>query len=83
MKFIPLNTRKKQCKREPLKNKKTRELIAKLEDHLKSKVGIPRIKFGKKQRVETLINEVLVFAKHLRFEKGEWSTRTVVILKWM
>ncbi len=74
------NTRKKQGKREYLKNNKTRELIAKLETHFKSKVDVPRIKFGKKQSVETLINEeVLVFAKHLRSEKREWTPRSVII----
>ena len=41
---------------------------------------IPRIKFGKKQSVETLINEeILVFAKHLRAENGEWVPRIVII----
>ncbi len=73
-------TRTKQGRREYHKNNKTRELIAKLETKFKSKVDIPRIKFGKKQSVETLINEeVLVFAKHLRSEKCEWTPRSVII----
>jgi CRISPR/Cas system-associated endonuclease Cas1 len=46
---IENNTRKKQGKREYLKKKKTIDLIAKLEVHFKSKVDVPRIKFGKKQ----------------------------------
>jgi len=39
-------------------------------------VEVPRIKVGKKQTVETLINEeTLLFAKYLRNERREWNPR--------
>jgi len=41
-------------------------------------VDIPRIKVGKKQEIETLINEeVYLFAKYLRKERKEWKPRIV------
>jgi hypothetical protein len=39
-------------------------------------VEIPRIRVGKKQTIETLINEeALLFAKYLRTEKNTWIPR--------
>jgi hypothetical protein len=39
-------------------------------------VEIPRIRQGKKQTLDTLINEeALLFAKFLRSEKKEWNPR--------
>ena len=39
-------------------------------------VEIPRIKVGKKQTIETLINEeALLLAKFLRNERKEWVPR--------
>jgi hypothetical protein len=41
-----------------------------------SKVDIPRIKHGKKQTLETLINEeALLFANFLRHEHESWVPR--------
>lgn len=41
-------------------------------------VQVPRIKYGSKQTIDTLINEeALLFAKYLRQEKNEWSPRLV------
>ena len=41
-----------------------------------AQVEIPRIKVGKKQTLETLINEeALIFAKHLRNERQTWTPR--------
>ena len=63
-------TRKKIGKREYLNNQLTRQLMKKLEILFKSEVEIPRIKVGKKQALETLVNEeALLFAKYLRAKK--------------
>jgi hypothetical protein len=44
-----------------------------------ARVGIPRIKVGERQTIETLINEeALLFAKYLRNEKREWLPRISV-----
>ena len=41
-------------------------------------VHIPRIRVGKQQTVETLINEeALLFAKYLRHERQHWNPRIV------
>jgi hypothetical protein len=42
----------------------------------KRKVEIPRIKHGKRQTLDTLINEeALLLAKFLRNERQEWKSR--------
>ena len=47
-----------------------------LDTFFESKVEIPRIRHGKKQRIETLINEeALLLAKYLRDEKSSWIPR--------
>lgn len=72
--------RKKQGKREYLTNKKTGELIKALNSILKSNIEIPRIKVGKKQTIETLINEeVLLFAMYLREDRKTWIPRIPVL----
>jgi hypothetical protein len=41
-----------------------------------SSVEIPRIKVGKRQTIDTLINEeALLLAKYLRNEKKKWNPR--------
>jgi hypothetical protein len=41
-------------------------------------VEVPRIKVGKKQTLETLINEeALLFAKYLRGEKETWVPKII------
>ncbi|MEM3697770.1 MAG: hypothetical protein QXQ94_09785 [Candidatus Bathyarchaeia archaeon] len=43
-------------------------------------INIPRIKHGKSQTVETLINEeAYLLAKYLRNEKPEWKLRFVCL----
>ncbi len=45
-----------------------------------TEVNIPRIRYGKKQTLDTLINEeALVLAKFLRNERKEWNPRLVDI----
>ena len=68
--------RTKRGKRQYLNNQKTRELIAKSNSLFESKVEIPRIKHGKRQTLDTLINEeALLLAKFLRDEKQTWIPR--------
>jgi hypothetical protein len=70
--------RKKKGKREYLNNQLTRDFMRKLAKLLESTVEVPRIKVGKKQTIETLINEeALVFAKYLRNTINEWNPRSV------
>jgi hypothetical protein len=48
-----------------------------LDEFFMSKIEIPRIRVGKKQTIETLINEeALLFAKFLRKEQKVWLPRT-------
>jgi hypothetical protein len=47
-----------------------------LDGYCDSMVDIPRIKIGKKQRIETLINEeALLLAKYLRNEIKNWKPK--------
>ena len=70
--------RNKTGKRIYLKNEKTRKLIEKLYEYFENKVEIPRIRIGKKQKIETLINEeLLLFAKYLRDERRTWIPRII------
>ena len=51
-------------------------MMKELEKYFESKVEIPLIRQGKKQRVETLINEeTLLLAKYLRDERSNWMPR--------
>ena len=62
-------SRSKKSKREYLNDIKTKELTTQLNRFFESTVGIPRIKVGKRQSIETLINEeALLFAKCVRNE---------------
>ena len=52
----------------------------KLDNLFESRIEIPRIKIGKRQTLETLINEeVLLLAKYLRNECDKWTPRIVNI----
>jgi hypothetical protein len=51
-----------------------------LNNLFKRKVEIPRIRHGKRQTLDTLINEeALLLAKFLRNERKEWNPRIVGI----
>jgi CRISPR-associated protein Cas1 len=68
----------KKGKRQYLDKEKNRELIARLNKYFETKVDIARIKRGRRQEIETLINEeALLFAKYLRDEKPTWNPRIV------
>ena len=70
--------RKKQGKREYLNNQLTHKLMKSLDKCFESTVDVPRIRFGKKQTIETLIHEeAQIFAKYLRGERENWSPRLI------
>ena len=70
-------SRNKRGKRVYLNDARTRDLMREIDKFFESIVEIPRIKVGKKQTIETLINEeALLFAKFLRSESKKWITRT-------
>lgn len=42
-------------------------------------VEVPRIRIGRRQTIETLINEeALLFTKYLRDERGTWVPRIII-----
>ena len=66
----------KKGKREYLSDSLTSDLVRSLNEYFESKVEIPRIRLGKQQKIETLINEeALLFAQFLRNERRTWIPR--------
>ena len=73
-------TRKRKSKREYLSDTETRRMMKELNGYFESKVEIPLIRHGGRQRIETLINEeALLFAKFLRDESKTWVPRVIVV----
>ena len=69
-------TRNRKGYREYLNDQKTKKMMRKLNDYFDSKIEIPRIRSGKQQRIETLINEeALLLAKYIRIEIKTWEPR--------
>jgi len=69
-------SKSRKGKREYLNDVKTREMMRELNDYFDNKIEIPLIRYGKRQRIETLINEdTLLLAKHIRSEIHEWKPR--------
>jgi len=69
---------KRKGKREYLNDSHTGPLLKELNQYFQSKVGIPRMRMGGEQEIETLINEeALLFARYLRNERKEWVSRIV------
>jgi len=67
---------KKRGKRVFLNHFKADELIENLDLLFYKMVEIPRMKVGKKQSIETLLNEeALLLAKFLRGERKTWIPR--------
>ena len=67
---------KRKGKRECLNRSKTREMMKQLYKYFESKVEVPRIRVGKRQTIETLINEeAMLLAKFLRGERDSWTPR--------
>ena len=73
-------SRKRKGKREYLNDAETRRMMRELEGFFESKVEIPLIRHGKKQRIETLINEeALLLAKYFRDEMEDWTPRIATV----
>jgi len=69
-------SRKRKGKREYLNDIKTRYLMRNLNKYFEELVEVPRIRVGRRQTIETLINEeALLFAKFLREERKIWLPR--------
>jgi CRISPR-associated protein Cas1 len=69
-------SRRKIGKREYLNDYDSKGLMYGLNRFFESEIEIPRIRVGKRQTFETLINEeALLFAKYLRGEKKDWIPR--------
>ena len=80
-KLIITFSRNKKGKREYLNDSLTSDLSRKLNGFFESKVDVPRIMYGKRQTIETLINEeALLLAKYLRGETESWIPRTPFLL---
>jgi CRISPR-associated protein Cas1 len=63
-------------KREYLNDSLTHILIKSLNNYFQTKIEIPRIRVGKKQEIETLINEeAMLLGMYLRNEKKDWIPR--------
>ncbi len=59
-----------------LNESRTSDLMKKINGYSEGKVEVPRIKHGKTQTLDTLINEeALLFARYLRKEKERWNPR--------
>jgi len=70
-------TRTKKGKRVYLSDTQTRDLMKQLDTFFESTVEIPRIQIGKKQSIESLMNEeALLFANFLGNEQDKWMPRT-------
>jgi CRISPR/Cas system-associated endonuclease Cas1 len=70
-------SKNRKGKREYLKDKKTREMMKKLNGFFEKRVDVPLIRHGKRQRIDTLINEeALLLAKYIRKEIPQWIPRS-------
>lgn len=75
-------SKKKMGKREYLNNSDTGDLMKKLDGFFESMINVPRIKFGKKQSIESLIEEEsYLFARYLRNEASHWAPRSLILSK--
>ncbi len=69
-------SRSRKGRREYLNDTKTKEMMRELNDYFDTKIKLPRIRSGKRQRIETLINEeALLLANYLRGERSAWVPR--------
>ncbi|HML03805.1 MAG TPA: hypothetical protein VK487_10620 [Candidatus Bathyarchaeia archaeon] len=69
---------KRKGKREYLNDSLTHRsgLIKSLNEYFNTKVEIPRIRVGKRQEIETLINEeAMLLGMYLRNERKDWIPR--------
>jgi hypothetical protein len=63
-----------------LKEDKNKAFSKELNAYFTTKVNLPRIHMGRKQKIETLIaEEALQFARYLREEIPSWSPRIAAL----
>ena len=68
--------KKKMGKRVYLKDSLTKDMVVKLFDFFQTKVYIPRVKRGRRQEIETLINEeAFLMSRYLRLKGEIWIPR--------
>jgi len=73
-----LASRSRKGRREYLNDSKTKELMRQLNDYFDTIIEVPLIRHGKRQRIETLMNEeALLLAKYIRNESKNWVPRIV------
>jgi hypothetical protein len=73
---VGIIARKKIGKREYLNDFDSKDFMGKLDRFFESNIEIARIKHGKRQTLETLINEeALLLAKYLRNERRNGTPR--------
>ena len=73
-------SRKKVGKREYLNDLDSKKVTHGLNRLFESEVDIPRIRHGKKQTIETLINEeAFLLAKYVRNERENWIPRISIL----
>ena len=74
-------SKKRMGKREYLNDTETRRMMKRLQVYFESMIEIPLIRYGKRQKIETLINEeVLLLAKYLRDERKTCIPRISVTI---
>ena len=67
------SSRKRIGKKEYLKDAHTRDLMRNLNQYFECKFNVARIRVGRRQTIETLINEeALLLAQFLRDERKAW-----------
>jgi CRISPR-associated protein Cas1 len=70
---------KKLAKRVYLNDELTKEMVNRLFKYFQTKVFIPRVKRGKRQEIETLINEEgFLIGRYLRVRDADWLPRVAV-----
>ena len=76
-------TRNKKGKRIYLNDAQTRDLMRQLDTFFESYIEVPRMRVGKRQTIETLVNEeASLLAKFLRDERKKWAPRNKNIDKY-
>lgn len=69
-------SKKRKGQREYLNGSMTKDLMGGFNAYFEGKVEVPRIRYGYRQTLETLINEeALLLAKYLRDERKTWIPR--------
>ena len=59
---------------------KTAKMLRNLNEYFSTKVEMPRIRYGKSQEIETLINEeASLLAMFLRSERFSWNPRIAIL----